>query len=105
MQFIKWFAYLKSKNHFIKGYVITPNYLHILIEFSPSSKSINTIISNGKRFMAYEIVKRLLEQRQGDTLKKLKEAVIASDKNRGKKHQVFERSFDCKPITTQHFFL
>ena len=33
------------------------------------------------------------------------EAVSASDKDRGKKHQVFERSFDFKPITSQHFFL
>jgi hypothetical protein len=35
----------------------------------------------------------------------LEESVTASDKDRGKKHQVFERSFDCKLITTEHFFL
>ena len=58
------FDYLKSKNHFVKGYVIMPNHLPVLIEFSNSTKSINTIVSNGKRFIAYEIVKRLQEQDQ-----------------------------------------
>jgi len=48
----KWFDYLKSKNHFVKGYVIMPNHLHVLIDFYKSLKSINTIMSNGKRFMA-----------------------------------------------------
>jgi len=41
-----------------------PNHLPVLIEFSNSTKSINTIVSNGKRFIAYEIVKRLQEQDQ-----------------------------------------
>ena len=101
----KWFDYLKSKNHFVKGYVIMPNHLHVLIDFSKSLKSINTIVSNGKRFMAYELVKRLQEERKNEILKKLEDAVISSDKDRGKKHQVFERSFDCKPITSERFFL
>ena len=38
-------------------------------------------------------------------LLQLSKAVINSDKNKGKIHQVFERSFDCKEITSQHFFL
>jgi REP element-mobilizing transposase RayT len=101
----KWFDYLKSKNHFLKGYVIMPNHLHVLIDFSASPKSINAIVSNGKRFMAYELVKRLQKSGNDEMLKKLMQAVAASDKDRGKKHQVFERSFDCKLITTNHFFL
>jgi putative transposase len=82
-----------------------PNHLHVLIDFGVSEKNINTVVSNGKRFMAYEIVKRLQEQNQQEILYKLQNAVISSDKDRGKKHQVFERSLDCKSITTQHFFL
>jgi REP element-mobilizing transposase RayT len=101
----KWFDYLKMKNHYVKGYIIMPNHLHVLIDFSASCKSINTIVSNGKRFIAYEIVKRLQEQKEYGILNKLQESVASSDKDRGKKHQVFERSFDCKPITTQHFFI
>jgi len=34
----KWFDYLKSKNHFVKGFVIMPNHLHVLIDFSKSLK-------------------------------------------------------------------
>lgn len=34
----KWFDYLKSKNHYVKGYIIMPNHLHVLIEFSSSQK-------------------------------------------------------------------
>ena len=96
---------LKSKNHLLKGYVIMPNHLHVLIDFSASSKSINAIVSNGKRFMAYELVKRLQKNGNDEMLNKLMQAVTASDKDRGKKHQVFERSFDRKLITANHFFL
>jgi len=53
----KWFDYLKTKGHRVKGYVIMPNHLHVLIDFDVSEKNINTIVSNGKRFMAYDIVK------------------------------------------------
>jgi len=82
-----------------------PNHLHVPIDFSASPKSINAIVSNGKRFMAYELVKRLQKSGNDEWLKKLMQAVAASDKDRGKKHQVFKRSFDCKLITTNHFFL
>jgi len=82
-----------------------PNHLHALIDFGVSEKSINTIVSNGKRFIAYKIVDRLKEQYKTDILLQLSEAVNISDKNKGKVHQVFERSFDCKEITSQHFFV
>ncbi len=100
----KWFDCLKTKDHHLRGYVIMPNHLHVLIEFN-SAKSINIIVSNGKRFMAYTIVERLKEQNDVDILLQLSEAVSSSDKDRGKIHQVFERSFDCKEITNQHFYL
>ena len=101
----KWFDYLKTKNHYVKGYVIMPNHLHVVIDFAISEKKINTIVSNGKRFMAYEIVKRLKEENNTEILLKLAEEVTKSDNDRGKIHQVFERSFDCKEITNQHFFI
>ena len=50
-------------------------------------------------------MKRLQESGNKEMLTKLSQSVIASDLERGKKHQVFERSFDCKLITTKHFFL
>ncbi len=54
--------------------------------------------------MGYEIVERLKEQNRSDILLELPEAVSKSDKGKGKIHQVFERSFDCKEITSQYFF-
>ncbi len=82
-----------------------PNHLHVLIDFAASTKSSNTIVSNGKRFMAYTIVERLQEKKENEILLQLSEAVIKSDKDKGKIHQVFERSFDCKEITSQHYFM
>ncbi len=49
--------------------------------------------------LAYKIVERLKEQNNTDVLSQLREAVNSSDKDKGKIHQVFERSFDCKEIT------
>lgn len=38
----------------IIGYVIMPNHIHVLIDFIKTHQTINTIIGNGKRFMAYD---------------------------------------------------
>ena len=54
--------------------------------------------------MAYEIVERLKERNRSDILLQLSEAVSKSDKAKGKIHQVFERSFDWKEITSKYFF-
>jgi hypothetical protein len=55
--------------------------------------------------MTYELVKKLQAQKNNIVLHQLEESVTASDKDRGKNYQVFERSFDCKLIATKHFFL
>lgn len=39
-----------------------PNHVHVLISFAKCKQYINTFIGNGKRFMAYEIIKRLQQQ-------------------------------------------
>ncbi len=49
-------------------------------------------------------MERLKEQNKADILLQLSEAVSKSDKDKGKIHQVFEGSFDCKEITSQYFF-
>src|SRR5437868_8196129 len=54
-----WFNYLKKQGHFITGYVIMPNHIHATIAFSKTNKSINKIVGDGKRFIAYDIIKRL----------------------------------------------
>jgi REP element-mobilizing transposase RayT len=100
----KWFNHLKSKGHSVTGYVIMPNHVHALIAFrNTQGKSINSIIGNGKRFMAYEIIKRLEDQKSIELLEQLASYVNATDKRRGKLHEVFEPSFDWKECTSDKF--
>jgi REP element-mobilizing transposase RayT len=99
----KWFDHMKGKGHYITGYVIMPNHFHALIAFTKSDTSINTIIGNGKRFMAYEIVKRFEEKGDTEMLNKLAEGVSSRDYKRGKLHEVFEGSFDWKECRSARF--
>ena len=98
-----WFDYLKKQNHRIAGYVIMPNHVHALIDFARSPKKINTVIGDGKRFMAYEIIKRLKEADKTDVLAMLEKAVTAKSKDKGKNHEVWEESFDWKICETAEF--
>jgi hypothetical protein len=92
----KWFDHLKGNGHYIIGYTTMPNHLHSVIAFCNSGKSINKIVGNGKRFMAYEIVNRLKTMERIDILDKLHKSVNNSDLKRSKYHEVWEESFDWK---------
>jgi len=98
-----WFDHLKGKGHYVNGYVIMPNHLHALIAFRNTGQSINTIVGNGKRFMAYEIIKRLEEKGETKLLHQLNLSVEAKDRERNKKHEVWEDSFDWKECRTHKF--
>ena len=98
-----WFDHLKSKGHFINGYVIMPNHLHALIAFRNTGQSINTIIGNGKRFIAYEFINRLKQQGEIKLLHQLNLSVEAKDRERNKRHEVWEDSFDWKECRTSKF--
>ena len=74
------FDYLKSKGHYITGYVIMPNHVHALIE--NTGKSINKIVGDGKRFMAYEIVNRFQVMFELEILDQLSAAVELTDRLR-----------------------
>jgi len=37
---------------------IMPNHLHMLLHYTGDGFSVNTLIGNGKRFAAYEIIKK-----------------------------------------------
>jgi REP element-mobilizing transposase RayT len=98
-----WFSHLKSKGHYINGYVIMPNHVHALIIFTQTSQSINTIIGNGKRFMAYEIIKRLQAAGETDLLQELQNNVETARKSNNKQHEVWELSFDWKECRSNEF--
>lgn len=99
----KWFDYLKANGHFINGYVIMPNHVHAIISFTQAAQSINIIIGNGKRFMAYEIIKRLQMNNETGLLLKLSTNVEPARKAKNKKHDVWELSFDWKECNSPEF--
>ncbi len=65
-----------------------PNHVHATIGFTKTKKSINKIIGDGKRFIGYEIIKRLEQQGAYDILKRLQDAVNSSDKKKAKLHKL-----------------
>ncbi|MEO5594477.1 MAG: hypothetical protein ABIR15_13745 [Chitinophagaceae bacterium] len=101
----KWFDYLKQQDHFIIGYQIMPNHIHAIIAFRYTNKNINKIIGDGKRFIGYEIIKRLKQTGNIDLLLQLEQGVNKSDKKRGKLHEVWEDSFDWKECWSRDMIL
>lgn len=101
----KWFNILISNQHQITSFVIMPNHLHALIHLSHNKDSINKILANGKRFLAYEIVKRLEDTGQYEISAILQKELTPQEINRKKKHRVFEVSSDIKLCYTQKFLL
>ena len=99
----KWFDYLKQKGNYISGYVIMPNHIHALIAFRNSGKSLNKIIGDGKRFIAYGIIERLKDDNK--LLLQLSEGVKQTDRQRGKLHEVWESSFDWKECLSNEMIL
>src|SRR5438270_8195994 len=99
----KWFDYLKTQKHYVIGFVIMPNHVHAVIAFCNCGKSINTIVGNGKRFMAYELVKRLKQQNRTLILDELNKALNNTEKKESKQYGVFEISFDWKECRTMEF--
>jgi REP element-mobilizing transposase RayT len=99
----KWFDYLKTQGHEIVGYVIMPNHVHAMVDFSTSTKKLNTVIGDGKRFIAYDIIKRLKEKGEVATLSLLEKAVQSKDKANGHLHEVWKESFNWKYCETAKF--
>jgi REP element-mobilizing transposase RayT len=91
----KWFDHLHENKIYVTGYVIMPNHIHSLLHFPIMSKPLNVIIGNAKRFMAYELIKRLKRQNECTTLDLLHYAVKKRESDKGQIHKVFEDSFDA----------
>ena len=99
----KWFDYLKAQGHFVNAFVIMPNHVHVIISFIETEQSINNIVGNGKRFMAYDTIKRLKENNEVDLLDLLADAVEMKRKVNNKMHEVWELSFDWKHCSSDGF--
>ena len=57
----RWFNHLKDDGCFLTGYVIMPNHFHVLLFPTHSGTSVNKMVGECKRFMAYDIVNNLKE--------------------------------------------
>ena len=101
----KWFDYLKTQNQQVIGFVIMPNHVHAILYFPEEGYNLNKIIGNAKRFMAYEIIKRLEQMQREDLLQLLHSSVSTREKKKGQRHKVFKDSFDAKGITTEKFLM
>ena len=76
-----------------------------ILFFPTAQYDVSKIVANGKRFMAYEIVERLKEKTHNKVLLQLKEGLSPKQLEKGQQHQVFEESFDAKPIYHHEFLL
>ena len=81
------------------------NRVHCILFFLNDNYNLNKIVSNGKRFIAYEIMKRLEQQGLTKILLHLKECSTERDVAKGQKHKVFEESFDAKRIYHRKFLI
>ena len=82
-----------------------PNHLHVILHFPSMPKSLNSIIGNAKRFMAYEIIKGLENNKEFLLLEELQSAVSKRERSKGQRHKVFEDSFDAKECQSMKFIL
>ncbi|HQV53068.1 MAG: hypothetical protein IPI00_03185 [Flavobacteriales bacterium] len=89
----KWMHIAYNKGYRFLGYAFMPNHAHFLIRV-PEGGTINTVLGNGKRFMAYEIIERLKASEQNELLTQLQQGLRVSDIARGQKHRVFATSTD-----------
>jgi len=91
-----WVNQLKLRGLKTSAYVIMPNHLHFIFFLEENGNDLNQLIAEAKRFMAYEIVKRLKKLGKDDRLVELAKGVQEEERKKGKKHQVFRLSFDAK---------
>lgn len=79
----KWFDSLYKNNVRVNGYVIMPNHVHALLYFPEMLKSLNTIIGNGKRFIAYKIIRNLELKKEIQLLEELYGFVKKAERKKG----------------------
>jgi REP element-mobilizing transposase RayT len=101
----RWFDWLYAHDIKVLGFVIMPNHYHMILFLPGEHFSIHKIIGNCKRFIAYEIVKRLKFQKEKMLLRNLTKNIGEREFIKGKIHNVFEPSFDAKVIVTEKFLV
>lgn len=101
----RWFTIAHENQYRTCAFTIMTNHVHFIMATPFNKANLNTLVSNSKRFMAYEIVARLEQSARSDVLQRLSDAVMPGDRKRGKQHQVFRPSFDGKLILNEAMLL
>jgi hypothetical protein len=78
-----------------------PNHFHLLLYPTHVGTSINKLVGEGKRFIAYAIVTGLKRANKHSILKILEDGVEKSELLKNKRHQVFRSSFDVRKCYDQ----
>ena len=99
----KWFEFLKSKDIEVVGYVIMPNHVHCILNFPTDRFSLNNIVGNAKRFIAYSLLKRLNAIGESELVLRLRSELSRSRLLKGQLHSVFKPSFDAKALRSERF--
>jgi hypothetical protein len=81
-----------------------PSHVHAIIAFSNTGKSINIIVSNGKRFIACDLVNRLQKQNIHLILTELSSSLNNTEIKEGNLHNVFERHSTGKRAEQKNLF-
>jgi putative transposase len=98
-----WFRILRERSQaHVIAFVIMPNHVHCILELAEET-SLNKLIANAKRFIAYEMIQRLHTIGREGVLTTLNDACSIKERSKGQKHKVFEPSFDAKSIFTDPF--
>lgn len=100
-----WFNILKQKKIEVIGYVIMSNHVHCILYFPETGFSLSRILSNGKRFMAYEMANRLERANDTHTLQILEDGLTERERKKKQLHKVFTDSFDAKAIFSEKFLI
>lgn len=97
--FYRWFEYLDTIHTDVLAYCIMPNHFHCILALDErAGRSLNVILSNGKRFIAYDIIKRIKRSGYIPVLDHLSLSLSKSEIIRKQKHKVFLPSFDSSLI-------
>jgi REP element-mobilizing transposase RayT len=58
MSYSQRWSFLNQNNHKMLAFVVMPNHIHAILYFPGPGYNLNKIISNAKRFLAYEMIKQ-----------------------------------------------
>jgi REP element-mobilizing transposase RayT len=101
----RWFDSLFKNNIHVTGYVVMPNHLHVLLYFPQMTKSLNILIENAKRFLAYDIIEKLEEKKANHLLDVLHAGVKKRESKKARCTKFLKIALMQKIATLRNSFL